>query len=290
MIELKPPLTYKQQIEKLREKGCYVKDASFCEQILSQINYYRLSAYLLPFRKKDGSYLCGTDFNDIYQIYEFDRNLRNLLFAAIEEVEIFLRAKFAYFHAHKYGVDGYLDSYNYNIKHNHNIFIEKINNEIQNNKKVLFVKHHMNKYKGKFPVWVITELFTFGMLSYFFNDLPLPDQKQLAKKMFHTIPKNLASWLRCCTDLRNICAHYGRLYFRIFSAIPANLTGLDASSMRRLYGAILSLKELYPNTDKWNNEIYPRLKNLINEYYQFIKLEHIGFPVDWEVKLMKQCF
>jgi len=287
MIELKPPLTIKQQIEKLREKGCTVKDISFCEQVLSQINYYRLSAYFLPFKQKDGNYFYGIDFNNIYQIYEFDRNLRNLLLEAIEEIEIFLRAKFTYFHAHKYGVTGYLDSANYYFKHDHNKFLDKIKNEINNNKKVLFVKHHIIKYDGKFPIWVITELFTFGMLSYFYNDLLLQDQKLLAKKLFNTIPKNFASWLRCCTDLRNICAHYGRLYFRIFSAVPANIIGLNKNTMRRLYGAILSLKELYPDKDKWNDNIYQRLKYLINKYIQFIKLEHIGFPSDWEIKLMK---
>jgi abortive infection bacteriophage resistance protein len=85
----------------------------------------------------------------------------------------------------------------------------------------------IENYGGQFPVWVITELFTFGMLSYFYGDLPTPDQKQIAKDVFGAIPKNLVSWLRCCTDLRNICAHYGRLYFRIFTAIPANLPGLN---------------------------------------------------------------
>jgi len=54
-----------------------------------------------------------------------------------------------------------------------------------------------------------------------------------------------------------------------------------------LYGVVLSLKELYPNTNEWNNEIYLNLKDLVNKYYQFIKLEHIGFPDDWEEKLMK---
>ena len=110
MAQLKPPTTYNQQIEKLRSRGCQVADVSFCTKILSQINYYRLSAYFLPFKKLDGNYLPGTDFNDIYQIYEFDRELRNLLFAAIEEVEIYLRAQFAYFHAHKYGAAGYLNT------------------------------------------------------------------------------------------------------------------------------------------------------------------------------------
>jgi len=287
MAKLKPPIAYDQQIEKLRSRGCQVTDVSFCSGVLSRINYYRLSAYFLPFRKNDGNYLPGTDFNAIYQIYEFDRYLRNLLFGAIEEVEIYLKAKIGYYHAHKYGAMGYLDAANYNARHRHDKFHELIKTEIQNNKKVLFVQHHLEKYEGNFPIWVITELFTFGMVSYFYSDLPMPDQKQLAREMFDTIPKNFSSWLRCCTDLRNICAHYGRLYFRIFTAIPANLPGLETNAERRLYGALLSLKALYPDVNKWNGEIYPKIKKLINSYSDVIHLDHIGFPDDWESRLTK---
>ena len=218
MVQIKPSNTYIQQIEKLRSRGCQISDEPFCIKVLSEINYYRLTAYFLPFKKPDGNYLPRTDFNIIYKIYEFDRHLRNLLFAAIEEVEIYLRAKFAYYHAHKYGATGYLDASNYNNRHRHDRFESLIKNEIKNNKNVLFVQHHINNYGGQFPIWVITELFTFGMLSYFYSDLPTQDQKQLAHNMFGTTYKNIASWLRCCTDLRNICAHYGRLYYRIFAA------------------------------------------------------------------------
>ena len=150
MAQLKPPTTYNQQIEKLRSRGCQVTDVSFCSKVLSQINYYRLSAYFLPFKKPDGNYLPGTDFNDIYQIYEFDRELRNLLFAAIEEVEIYLRSQFAYFHAHKYGATGYLSAANYNTRHRHDKFQQLIEAEIQNNRKVLFVQHHLANYGGNF--------------------------------------------------------------------------------------------------------------------------------------------
>jgi len=255
----------------------------FCRR-LTIIGYRPIS---LPFKKPDGNYLPGTDFKGIYQIYEFDRELRNLLFAAIEEVEIYLRAQFAYYHAHKYGVTGYLNIANYNARHRHDKFQELIEAEIQNNRKVLFVQHHLVNYGGQFPIWVITELFTFGMLSYFYNDLPMADQKYLAKELFQAVPKSLASWLRCCTDLRNICAHYGRLYFRVFTAIPANLPDLEKRAERRLFGAILALKTLYPDADKWNNEICERLKKLMALYSPVIKLDHIGFPADWEAKLRK---
>ena len=287
MAQLKPPTTYNQQVKKLRSRGCIITDEPFCVKVLSQINYYRLTAYFLPFRKPDGNYLPGTDFNAVHQIYEFDRHLRSLLFAAIEEVEIYLKAEFAYYHAHHYGATGYMDSINYNNRHNHKLFIDKVNAEISQNKKVLFVDHHLNNYGGQFPVWVITELFTFGMLSYFYGDLLAVDQKALAKKMYGTTHKNLISWLRCCTDLRNICAHYGRLYYRIFTAVPAFLPQLPPKSARRLFGAVLALKELYPDKNKWNCETYSGLVKLIKSYSHVINLDHIGFPVDWEVKIKK---
>jgi len=287
MLRLKPPTTYTQQADKLRSRGCAIADESFCARILASVNYYRLTAYFLPFRKLDGNYLPGTDFNTVYHLYEFDRHLRNLLVTAVEEVEIYMRAKIAYYHAHKYGETGYLDAANYNAKYDSAKFMKRFKNEIKNNAKALFVKHHRKHYGGRFPVWVATEIFTFGMLSCFYSDLTMRDQKQLARDMFGTIPRKLVSWLRCCTDLRNICAHYGRLYFRVFPAAPADMPGLGDGPKRRLFGTILALKALYPDASKWNTEIHLRLKNLIATHSNVIKLDHIGFPSGWETMLKK---
>jgi abortive infection bacteriophage resistance protein len=143
MTQLKPPTAYNQQWEKLRSRGCQISDIPVCEKILSRINYYRLSAYFLPFKRADGNYMPGTDFNTVYQIYEFDRKLRNPIFAAIAEVEIYLWAKFAYYHTHEYGVLGYMDAANYNQRHRHDRFKELIETETKNNRKVLFVQHHI---------------------------------------------------------------------------------------------------------------------------------------------------
>ena len=105
-------------------------------------------------------------FERVYRIYEFDRKLRNLLFSAIEVIEVSLRTRLAHFHSEKYGPLGYLDSSSFNSKHNTDKFKQNIDREIENNKKVLFVKHPIDNYDGQFPLWVISELFTFGMLSY----------------------------------------------------------------------------------------------------------------------------
>lgn len=284
MAQLKDPTTYQEQIELLKSRNIRIGDTARCAEVLENVNYYRFTAYFLPFKQADGLYQEGTQFAQVYQIYEFDRKFRSVLFAALEEIEIYLRAKFAYFHAHAYGAEGYMDASNFSPAHQEEKFKENLNREIFNNRRSAFVAHHQEKYDGHFPIWVVVELFTFGMLSRFYSDLKTCDQKQLAKALYGTVPKNIISWLRCCTDLRNICAHYGRLYYRKFPATPANV---DANSMQKtqLWGAVLAVKALYPEKEKWNIEVLPHIVALLKEYGDSIILEHIGFPVDWEKKL-----
>ena len=79
----------------------------------------------------------------------------------------------------------------------------------------------------------------------------------------------------------------GVYIFVSLPAIPANLPDLEKNAERRLFGVILALKELYPNVNKWNDEIYEKLKNIMAFYSSVINLDHIGFPADWETKLKK---
>lgn len=287
MRKQKKATTYDEQLELLRKRGAVITDEQFCKQKLAELNYYRFTAYFLPFRQEDGSYCPGTTFCKVYHIYEFDRRLRGLLFSAIEELEIFLRSKFAYFHAHKYGPYGYMDPANFSSSHEKEKFHDTLNREIKNNDKVLFVKHYIDHYDSNFPIWVIIELFTFGMLSRFYSDMTTVDKKLLARDLFSTSPKNMTSWLRCITDLRNICAHYGRLYYRIFPAIPAGFHDIPTAAKRHLWGALLALKGLYPDRDKWNNGVLPSIQALFYEYENHIDLYHISFPYDWELQLKK---
>lgn len=284
MAELKKPTTYQEQLEILKKRNAVIDDPDFCISVLESVNYYRFTAYFLPFKQKDGTYRNGTQFHQIYQIYEFDRKLRSILFTALEEVEVYLRSKFSYFFAHKYGAEGYMDAANYSSLHQAEKFKENLKREIASNSRSAFVIHHNKRYDGHFPVWVVVELFTFGMLSRFYSDMKTADQKFLARELYDTVPKNIISWLRCCTDLRNICAHYGRLYYRIFPATPANVDATE-SQARQLWGAVLALKALYPDGKKWNVEILQQLCALFDEYNDDIILSNIGFPNDWVQKL-----
>ena len=284
---LKGPTTYEEQIAIIRSRGCAIDDEFFCRSILEKVNYYRLSAYFLPFRSTDGNYKSGTTFKTIHQLYEFDRKMRSLLLSALEEVEVYLKSQIAHYHAHEYGADGYLTSSPFISKHDHEKFLERINELIRNNNNMPFVRHHIQKYQGIFPIWVIMELFTFGMVSYFYADMPAKDQKYIARGLYGTLPKNIESWLYCCTILRNICAHYGRLYYRVFTSIPANIPQLNKNSERRLFGAIMALRELYPDASKWNAEIVTSLVALMDESQNEINFCHIGFPENWEIVIKK---
>jgi len=279
---LKKPTTYEEQIAIIRNRGCVIDDEDFCRSVLEKVNYYRLSAYFLTFKTADGNFQADTNFKNIYTLYEFDRKMRSLIFTALEEVEVYLKSQIAYYHAHEYSADGYLSASPFISKHDHVKFLERINELVRSNTNIPFVQHHIQKYAGVFPIWVIIELFTFGMVSYFYADMPAKDQKHISRGLYNTFPKNVESWLYCCTILRNICAHYGRLYYRVFTSIPANIPRLDKNSERRLFGAIMALRQLYPDKNKWNTEIVTPMAALIEESQNEIDFRHIGFPRDWE--------
>lgn len=286
MASLKPPTTYKQQLDILRQRNVVISDEHQCLYALEHINYYRLTAYLLPFKQHDDSYIPGTELDTAYKLYEFDRYLRGLLLSAVEVVEIYFRAKLAYFHSHNYGPEGYMNPANFSPHHDHQKFVENFNREVNSNSRSLIVKHHVQQYQSHFPLWAAVELFSFGMISRFYSDLTTKDQKTLSYNMYgNKYNAGVKSWLKCCTDLRNICAHYGRLYFRVFPSVPAKAPG-SKDQNSRLFGSVFALKSLYPDSNIWNDEILSQLKKLIDAN-ECVSLDHIGFPHNWETLLKK---
>jgi len=265
----------------LKSRGLIIDDDDKCLDVLRSINYYRLSAYLLPFKKSDDTYFCGTSFERVYRIYEFDCKLRALLFSVIEEVELFLRTRFAYHSAHVYGALGYLDEANYNKYHDHDKFIDSVNTAIKNNRNTPVVKHHDAKYDGKLPIWVIVDFFSIGSLSYFYSDWKTADKKVIAKELFQAPYPFMDSWMKCITVLRNRCAHYSRLYYSLFTDTPKIPPAVNYQCTGRVFDQIMMLKFLSANKHKWNTTFVLPLETLITEYEDSISFSHIGFPGNW---------
>ena len=259
---IKSPKTFDEQMKIIKEKGFIIDDEESCIEFLKQANYYRVSAYFLPFRKRDGKYFSDINFQRIKRIYEFDGRLRGVLFNCIEKIELYLRTQLAYYSGHNHGALGYMNADIYNEKHNDEKFKNLIQVCIEENKRTLVVKHHNVKYNGKFPIWVIVEFFSMGMLSYFYADMLSVDQKHIAKALYETSVSCLKSWLRCITELINRCAHYSRLYYWSFPALPKMPKEMEVSGNRKLFSQILVLKLLYPDKDEWNNSFLVELKGI----------------------------
>ena len=58
-MQVKNPTTYEEQLLKLKERGGIIEDEGFAMKVLKNINYYRLSAYFIHFRKDEALILRG---------------------------------------------------------------------------------------------------------------------------------------------------------------------------------------------------------------------------------------
>ncbi|NBJ89938.1 Abi family protein [Acutalibacter sp. 1XD8-36] len=271
-----------QQLEKIAKRGCIIDDEQSALEFLKRVNYYRLTAYFLPFKTQEDKYISGTNFSQVVGIYQFDHDMRKLLFPVIEEIELALRSQIAYFFGHRYGALGYLDKANFSERHNHENFLEHIEREKEHNKQQPFVQHHNEKYSGKFPIWVIIELFSMGELSLFYADMKRADQKGIAKAFAVPSDKHMKSWLKNLTILRNFCAHYSRLYDAKLPGVPRTPKGFGIQLGNRLFDYIVVLKLLYSDSIGWTNSFAPGLCATIEKYRDLIELKRIGFPADWE--------
>jgi len=274
--QLKSPTNYKEQISLLNNKGFTVDDSIDCVAFLSHVNYYRISGYMLPFKNSP------VPFSQIIDIYNFDYYLQCLIYKTISKIEVSLRSNLSYYHAHKYGADGYMFSENFGNKNRHDILIHDIEKYIARNSKTAVITHHEIKYGGKLPIWVVIDFFTLGTLSHFYRDMKNSDKAFIALDLYNANYQMVDSWLRCLNDLRNRCAHYSRLYFWKFPSIPKLSKDLDFKFERRLFPQLYILKLMYPYPDKWNDDFYMPLCDIMDKYKNSIDTIHIGFPSDWK--------
>jgi len=283
-MEVKQPKTYEEQIEILRDRGCIISDDASAMDFLKRVNYYRFSGYMTAFKQSDDTYIEGTTFEKVSSIYNFDQNLRIILIKALSEIEITSKSILAYYHAHRYGSLGYLNKDNFNEKHDRERFTQKFEASIQNNRSTLIVKHHLKNYAGKFPIWVASELFTMGMISLFYADLVTEDKRAIASE-YGTSYKYLESWLHSSAVLRNICAHYGRLYnvrFHQNPKLPREFAKHADRSKHTLLNQLYMLRLLYSNyRNEWNNALLSPLVALVEKYEDHLDLNTMGFPVNW---------
>ncbi|WP_088052566.1 Abi family protein [Virgibacillus dakarensis] len=278
---IKMPTTFSEQIELLKSRNLNIEDAEFAERALKRINYYRLSAYMLTL-KTDNEFIEGATFKQLLTIYEVDRKLRQLLMETLENIEIAFRTHIAYLIAHKYGTLGYENQANFLDETWHAQFLSELERAFAARRKSeLFIEHHYHKYSGKFPIWVATEVTSFGTLSKLYKNLKVNDKKEIAKTYYNVPYTYIESWLRTLSNVRNACAHFGRLYNKDLTFRPMLFNNeKKLISNKKVFAAIYVAKRLL--TKQEVDRLLTALEALIDEYEEQIDLSCLGFKSNWK--------
>lgn len=287
----KPPLTFSQQAELLIARGLKA-DKTELEAFISNVNYYRFSGYLFPYRSGVGdNYIPGTTLDQVRKIYYFDSELRLLTLSAIELIEIaILRTRMVEKFTLSCGAFCYTDIGNFDPKitvTGHQNLMDKIERNVDRSKEE-FVNLHRAKYNSEayLPFWKVAETCTFGLLSLVFRYLPHNVKVPIANQVnLHS--RDLGSWLHSLTVVRNICAHHSRLWNRILPVKPSipslrhhpefynpNKIGNDS------YFVVLAILEYLMKSINLSMSIKGDFLNLLSKYPS-VPINKMGFPKNW---------
>jgi abortive infection bacteriophage resistance protein len=280
----KRPLSLDQQISLMSSRGLDCSDKARAEKWLRHAGYYRLSAYFIPFRidrATTEAFVPGTTFNQILDLYKFDCGLRLLVLQALDRIEVSVRARLTYHFALDLGPFGYIDQTNFSPWFDHPELLSTIAREERRSSEV-FIKHYRKKYtEPHLPIWMVTEILSFGAISRMYEAAKPATRKQIARD-FNQPHAVFASWLHCLAAVRNICAHHNRLWNREL-AIRPKLPELWKSAPidnGRFYVVALilqSLLSIVAPQSRWS----VRLKNLIDQH-SAVNLHAMRFPADWQ--------
>ena len=288
----KPSTSIEEQIALLRSRGLVIANEDRARHYLRFLGYYRLSGYALPFQvnyNADGShrFLDGTCFEDILDLYVFDRKLRLAVMDAVERIEVAFRAQFSQTMCELHGSHWFMDATHFTPRYRHDRFIERIKDDIGYDEsraamRQTFIKHYYNKYGDPKlpPSWMVFEALTFGAVSQAFKGLTRPNQKPVAK-VFGLDAAVLASWLHALSYLRNLAAHHQRLWNRTYTIKPiqAKQYAAELQDTTRFYAQAVMveaiLKTVSPRTH-WGQ----RLADLLAEHPN-VRADRLGFPADW---------
>lgn len=282
-------MTVDEQIANLREKGMVIENEDFAKSFLNDVSYFRLiKAYSLGLKIKNGDYDEKVRFEDVINLYLFNSNFRQQIFLQIEKVEVNLRCRLSNYFCNHYGVFGYEDVNNFVDATHHKELLDDIRREIVRNKKAPFVKNYLQSYEdAKIPLYALTELFSFGTLSKFYKNMKNEDKKAIAS-IYGIGYTYFESWIEALSYIRNICAHYGRLYNVKLLKTPQLYKRYTESGIKnfRIFASLLTLKHLLPNDRHWHE--FVQVIALLIDKYPSVNLGLIGFPQDWMEYLSKQ--
>ena len=301
MIYRKQPLKINSQIEKLENRGLIIENEKYAENYLSNISYYRLRAYTFPFQdnKSEANDHCfirkGIRFEDIIDLYCFDRRLRGLIFNALEKIEIAIRTKFIYEYSIETANSHWFIDENLFYKTDKFDYIqEKITEDVKRSDED-FIKHYYSKYNSPElpPAWMTLETLSFGNLSKLIANLDCKSTPYKNISNAFGLPNSfiLENWIYAFSVIRNFCAHHSRIWNRRFHVeikLPYNTTFpfIERENQNTIYKNKIFpvlcciwyiLKIISPKSDFKNN-----LLKIISDGGKLLNVKDMGFPKNWQ--------
>lgn len=219
--------SYRQQLSILRSRGMVIgtgSQGSRVMRILERENYYNvINGYKELFLASratataDEVYKPGTTFDEVYSLYQFDRELRGIYLKYLLKLENTFKTVISHEFSARYGHDNYLRTENFDISCERSIsnavkLIGDIHQEIarQMSKHHQVITHYMTEH-GYIPLWVLVNVLTFGKIENFYKNMKPADKTAVARQ-FHLQPDELVKFMHMLTLARNKCAHDERFF------------------------------------------------------------------------------
>lgn len=297
--------TLDEQVNILRDKNMTIDDEEYVKSILLRENYFFINGYRYLFYKsnKDKTFIKGTNFREVYALFYFDRQLRNILFKNILILENNIKSIISYELSRKYGFKekNYLNSKNFTSDTKKtrqvNDLLKKVKRQIiVNGREHTATKHYQSNY-GYIPLWVVVKVLSFGIVGELYTILKPEDQEKIAN-LFNVDVMSLLIYLPIIANYRNLCAHEDICYeHKTQKEIPLTKYHKDLNipttngeyiyGINDLFSLIIILKRLLRKDNFTNmlNEISYEIDFLSGRLHTISidkVLDRMGFPKNYK--------
>ena len=291
-----------EQLKIFESKGLTINDREKAKNVLLRENYFFLNGYRFIFMvsNSDRKFLKNVTFDELYCMFCFDREFRNILFKNLLIVENNIKSIISYKLSIKYGYKekNYLKPSNFTSDRKEqrrvNDVLGKMNRQIRvNAQNHTATLHYISNY-GYIPLWVLVKVLSFGLINELYGILKVEDQKEIAD-IYKVDVDNMIIYLALLANYRNLCAHEDIVFdhktqryisptvYHEKLGIPKDEFGDYVYGKNDIFALILILKQML-DPDKFAqmmNEINLKLQDFtwqvksinINKLY-----DYMGFP------------
>ena len=296
----KQPLSHMEMLNLLKKRGLHCPDENRVLRHLSHVSYYRLSGYTRNFYQdpsaKEPLFIPGTTYDDVWNLYVFDRELRLLTLDAIERIEVSGRTVLSDqlcvgdanielpFGSHWFMEDDFYHNKGYKTK-----FISIIKEETGKSdplRRNLSTEHYYTcyDYPELPPFWIVAESLSMGKWTYALSKMNQKAQK-LISDQYKINSLLFVSWISSIAWTRNVCAHHSILWNRFIKRapkVPQKQLRLcpDFSNSNTSFFATACICQYFLNNISTNSTWGKRLFELFQKYPS-IDISKMGFPAGW---------